>query len=102
MASAWACLAVPVLGLALPTLYRLVAVPLWPTLWPANDAALRFAFVALGAAGLMFALHLGLLAAHDNTQVEERLRRDGYRIVLAFSQAYVAVVGLTWFAVTLR
>jgi len=102
MASARACLAVPVLGVALPALYRLVAVRLWPPLWPDNAAALRFAFVALGAAGLVFALHLGLLAADGNTQVQERLRRDGHRIVLALSQAYVAVVALTWFAVTLR
>jgi hypothetical protein len=99
MASPRACSAIPVLGLALPALYRLVAVRVWPALWPAGDAALLFAFVALGAAGLLFALHLGLLATHGNKPVQERLCQDGHRMVLAASQAYVAVVGLIWFAV---
>ena len=66
-----------------------------------REPALLFAFVALGAAGLMFALHMGLLATHGNMQVQERLRRDGHWMVLAASQAYVAVVGLIWFAVAL-
>jgi hypothetical protein len=101
MASALACLAIPVLGFAAPALYRLVAVRLWPSLWPTSGDALPFAFVALGAAGLMFALNMGLFAAHGNKPVQERLQRDSHRIVLACSQAYVAVVGLTWFAVAL-
>jgi hypothetical protein len=101
MASARACSAIPVLGIALPALYRLVAVRLWPALWPAREPALHFAFIALGAAGLMFALHMGLLATHGNTQVQERLRRDGHRMVLAASQVYVAVVAMIWFAVAL-
>ena len=54
MASARACSAIPVLGIALPALYRLVAVRLWPVLWLARESALLFAFVALAAAGLMF------------------------------------------------
>ena len=101
MARARACLVIPVLGIALPALYRLVAVRLWPALWPSREPALLFAFVALAAAGLMFALHLGLLAAHGNTLVHERLRRDAHWMVLAASQVYVAVVGLIWFAVAL-
>ena len=101
MASARACSAIPVLGIALPALYRLVAVRLWPALWPAREPALLFAFVALGAAGLMFALHMGLLATHGNMPVQERLRRDAHWMVLAASQAYVAVVALIWFAVAL-
>src|SRR5215207_257358 len=101
MASARACSAIPVLGIGLPALYRLVAVRLWPALWPAREPALLFAFVALGAAGLMFALHLGLLATHGNTLVQERLRRDAHWMVLAASQANIAVLGLIWFAVAL-
>jgi hypothetical protein len=101
MFSPRACSAIPVLGMALPALYRLVAVRLWPALWPAREAALLFAFVALAAAGLTFALYMGLLAANGNTPVQERLRRDSHWMVLAASQAYVAVVGLIWFAVAL-
>ena len=101
MASARACSAIPVLGIALPALYRLVAVRLWPALWPPREPALLFAFVALAAAGLMFALHVGLLATHGNTPVQERLRRDSHWMVLAVSQVYVAVVALIWFAVAL-
>jgi hypothetical protein len=44
---------------------------------------------------------MGLLAANGNTPVQERLRRDSHWMVLAASQAYVAVVGLIWFAVAL-
>jgi hypothetical protein len=100
-ASALACLAIPVLGFASPALYRLAAVRLWPTLWPGSGSSLPFAFLALGAAGLLFALQLGLFAAYGNKQMQERLGRDGHRIALASSQASVAVMGLIWFAVAL-
>ena len=46
-ASARACLAIPVLGFGLVGFYRLIAARLWPALWPATDAALQFAFIAM-------------------------------------------------------
>jgi hypothetical protein len=101
MARARACLAIPVLGLALPALYRLVAVRQWPALWPASDAALHYAFVALGAAALLFALHMGLLVTHDSPGVQRRLRQDGHWMALVVNQAYTIVVSLIWFAVAL-
>lgn len=100
-ARARACLSVPLLSLALPALYRLVAVPLWSALWPTPDAALDFAFVALGATGLMFILYTGLLLAHGAADAEARLRQNGHRLALGASQAYAIVVGLLWFAVVL-
>lgn len=98
-ARARACLTIPVLSLALPALYRLAAVRRWPALWPARDAALQFAFVALGAATVMYALRLGLLLAHGSAEAEHRLRRDSHRLALGSSQAYAIVVGLLWFAI---
>jgi hypothetical protein len=94
-----ACLLIPGLSLAAPALYRLAAVRRWPALWPASDAALQFAFVALGATTVLYGLHLGLLLAHGNEPVQQRLRQDGHRLALGASQAYAIVVGLLWFAI---
>jgi len=99
LASIPACLAIPVLGFALPALYRLGAARLWPALWPATDDALHFAFVALGVAGLMIAFQEVLLVAHGGADGRRRLQRDGHRVALAYSAAYALAVGLTWFAV---
>jgi hypothetical protein len=98
MANVRGCLAVLVVGLALPAVYRLLARS-WPALWPASEAALHFAFVALGGAFLLFTLQMGLLVAHSNKAIQERLRRNGQRLVLAASQAHVAVMVLVWLAV---
>jgi hypothetical protein len=93
------CLAIPALGLALPALYRLVAVRVWPALWPTGDAALPFAFVALSAAILTFVLHLGLLVARNSNELQQRLRQGEHRIVLVIGQVHVMLVALIWFAV---
>jgi hypothetical protein len=98
-ANATACLVIPGLGFALPAVYRLVLVPRWPALWPATDAALHYTFVGLAVSGLIFTFHLGLLATHGNPRGTQFLRRDGYRIILAYSAAYALAVGLTWFAI---
>ena len=100
-ASARACLAIPVLGFGLAALYRLVVARLWPALWPATDAALQFAFIAFGVAGVMFTLHMGLLAAHGSEKGRWRLQQSAHRIALAYSEAYALAVGLTWFAVAM-
>jgi hypothetical protein len=98
-ARARACLTIPVLSLALPALYRLEAVRRWPALWPARDAGLQFAFVALGAATLMYALHMGLLLAHGDENIQRRLRQSGARLALGATQAFDIVVALLWFAI---
>ncbi len=96
-----ACLAIPVLGFGLAALYRLVAARLWPALWPATDAALKFAFAALIVAGVILNLHLALLATHGSKKGQQLLLRDGHRLVLAYSQAYSLAVGLSWFAIAM-
>ena len=87
------------LGFGLVALYRLVAARRWPALWPATDAGLQFAFVALTVAGLMFSFHLGLLAAHGSEEGQRRLRRGSHQVALAYSEAYALAVGLTWLAI---
>ena len=99
-ASARACLAIPVLGFGLVGFYRLIAARLWPALWPATDAALQFAFIAMGVAGMIFAFHMGLLAAHGS-EAGRRLPRGAHRVALAYSEAYVLAVGLIWLAVVM-
>ena len=98
-ASARSCLAIPLLGFGLVAFYRLLAARLWPALWPATDAALQFAFIAMGVAGMIFAFHLGLLAAHGSEAGRRRLSRGAHRVALAYSEAYVVAVGLIWLAV---
>jgi hypothetical protein len=100
-ASAPACLAIPLLGFGLPALYRLVVVRLWPELWPETDPALSFVFFALAVAGFMFTLQAILLLTHGEKSMQQRLRRDGHRIALAYSEASVLAVGLVWFSVAL-
>jgi hypothetical protein len=101
LASATACLAIPVLGFALPALYRLEAVRLAPALWPDADAVLIYAFIALGVAGLLLSIHMSLLLAHGTAGMQTFLRRSGHRVALASSEAYALAVALTWFAVAM-
>jgi hypothetical protein len=100
-ASARACLAIPVLGFGLVGFYRLIAARLWPALWPATDAALQFAFIAMGVAGMIFAFHLGLLAAHGSEAGRRQLQRGAHRVALAYSEAQVLAVGLIWLAIAM-
>ena len=89
------------LGFGLVVFYRLIAARLWPALWPATDAALQFAFIAMGVAGLIFAFHLGLLASHGSEAARRRLQRGAHRVALAYSEAQVLAVGLIWLAVAM-
>ena len=98
-APATACLALPVVGIALAGLYRAVAARAAPSLWPAGDAALPFAFVSFGVAALGFGLQSSLLLAHGNGPARERLDREGRRAALAYVATAVTVVALAWFAV---
>ena len=90
-----ACLALPVIGITLPALYRLGAA----RMWPASDPVLHYAFVALGVSGLIFAAHLALLAACGQKPAILFLQRNGHVINLAQRAAYAVAVGFTWFAV---
>src|SRR5215204_141041 len=53
-ADGMACAAIPILGIGLPAIYRLLAVRVWPGLWPAADAAIGFAFIAFVVASVGF------------------------------------------------
>lgn len=99
LANLAACLALPVVGLALPALYRLTSARVWPSIWPATDPALHFAFLALATAGLMLGLHMGVLVLHGSAPRRGRLQSIAHRLVLAVSAMYALVVGFTWFAV---
>jgi hypothetical protein len=99
-ASARSCLAIPLLGFGLAGFDRLFAARLWPALWPATDAALQFAFIAMGVTGMIFTCHLGLLATHGS-EAGRRLQRGAHRAALAYSEAYVLTVGLIWLAVAM-
>lgn len=98
-ASPRACLALPLLGVLLPTAYRIAAGALWPPLWPASDAVLHYAFVALGVSGLLFGTHLALLALYGNVERAAFLRRREHVIALSLSAVYTIAAGFTWFAV---
>jgi hypothetical protein len=100
-ASARSCLALPLLGFGLVGFYRLIAARLWPALWPATDAALQFAFIAMAVAGMTFAFHMGLLAAHGSEAGKRRLQRGAHRVALAYSEIQIMTAGLIWLAVAM-
>jgi hypothetical protein len=93
------CLALPVIGIALPGFYRLAAARVWPAIWPASEAILHYAFVALAVSGLIFALHLALLAVYGNESKTHVLQHWKHELALAFSAANTMAVGFMWFAV---
>ena len=96
-----ACLAVPLVGFGAAAAYRLVAVRFVPSLWPARDAPLRLALVVAGLGALGFAAETVILALHGDARLRRRLRGAGERVMLAYVQAVVTVVGLLWFAVAM-
>jgi len=99
LATARACLTAALVGIAMPVLYRGGVVRAIPSLWPAQDAALKLAFVAFGLAALGFALQSGLLLVFGNEPAQERLERDGHRAALAYVGAVIACLLLAWLAV---
>jgi hypothetical protein len=98
-ASGIACLAIPILGIGLPAVYRFLTVRVWSELWPAADAAIWFAFVAFGVASVGFLHQTGLLLVHGGPSQEQRIRRYGHRFALAYLQVVAITLGLVWFAV---
>jgi len=100
-ANAPACLAIPLVGFGLATIYRLVVVRAVPTLWPADNAALTFAIVAFGVTVVGFVMQSGLLVIQGSSLLRTALRRSGHRVMLAYAQTSITVVALTWFAVAL-
>ena len=98
-ADGMACTAIPILGIGLPAIYRLLAVRVWPGLWPAADAVIWFAFVAFFVASVGFIHQTGLLLVHGGARLEQRVRRNGHRFALAYLQMVAIAIGLVWFAV---
>ncbi len=96
-----ACLTIPFLGFGAAAAYRLLAVPVVPSLWPARDAALAITLVVAGIAALGFAAETAMLAFHGDARLRRRLPGLGQRLVLAYVQAVVTVVALLWFAVSM-
>lgn len=99
VANGIACLAIPILGIGLPAIYRLLLADVWPVFWPASNAAISFAFVAFGVASVGFIHQTGLLLVPGGTGQEQRIRRYGYRFALAYLQMVAITAGLVWFAV---
>jgi hypothetical protein len=100
VANGTACIAIPILGLGLPAIYRLLTIRVWPVLWPAADAAIWFAFVAFGVSFVGFIHQTGLLLVHGGMRQEQQVRLYGHRFALAYAQMVAVTTGLMWFAVT--
>jgi hypothetical protein len=96
-----ACLAIPIVGIGLPALYRLVVVPRWPELWPATDTALWFAFVAFAVNSAGYLHQTALFIVHGSARVEQELRRNAHRVALASLQVTSMSAALVWFAVAM-
>jgi hypothetical protein len=50
---------------------------------------------------MIFAFHLGLLAAHGSDAGRRRLQRGAHRVAVAYSEAQVLAVGLIWLVVAI-
>ena len=99
VANGIACLAIPILGIGLPAIYRLLTVGVWPMLWPGANVAISFAFVAFGVASIGFIHQTGLLLVHGSSGQERRIRQYGHRFALAYLQLVAITTGLVWFGV---
>jgi hypothetical protein len=99
VANGIACLAIPILGIGLPAIYRLLTVGVWPMLWPGANVAISFAFVAFAVASLGFVHQTGLLLVHGSSGQERRIRQYGHRFTLAYLQLVAITTGLVWFGV---
>jgi hypothetical protein len=95
-----ACAAIPLVGIALPAVYWLLAQRVWPGLWPPNGATLRFTFVAFAVASIGFLHQAAILLVHGSPLLAG-LRRQGHRFALAYLQLVAISVGLVWFAVAM-
>src|SRR5215217_1203288 len=96
VANGIACLAIPILGIGLPAIYRLLTVGVWPMLWPGANVAISFAFVAFGVASIGFIHQTGLLLVHGSSGQERRIRQYGHRFALAYLQLVAITTGLVW------
>ena len=94
-----ACVALPLLGIGLPVIYRLVAARVWPALWPASNAAIWMAFVAFGVEFVGFVHQTALLLFYGGAGLEQRVRRHGHRFALAYVQMVLMAIALIWLAV---
>jgi hypothetical protein len=94
-----ACAAIPILGVALPALYWLVANRVWPALWPAEHSAISFALIAFGVASVGFLHQTGLLLVPGGAHLEQQVGRNGHRFALAYLQMVTMAIGLVWLAV---
>jgi hypothetical protein len=91
----------PCIGIVLTSLYRLVAVPIVPALWPAFAPVLSYAVVAFALSFVGFtssSLLIYVLASPGETP---HLRRRGHQFILFFIQAVCCSIALLWYSVAL-
>ncbi|HXF64326.1 MAG TPA: hypothetical protein VNK95_22040 [Caldilineaceae bacterium] len=92
-------LLIPVLGLCAPLLYRILAVPLWPALWPSSNAILVFALIVCAFGLIGFAVN----TANFFSYTEQPLATTGQvlreKLLLVHVQATACAVALLWCAV---
>jgi hypothetical protein len=93
-----ACAAIPILGLALPVIYWLLADRVWPALWPAENGAIWLSFVAFAVASLGYLHQTVLLVTHGGSQVEQAIRRNRHRFAPAYLLLISQSVTLAWLA----
>jgi hypothetical protein len=93
-----ACIAIPVLGIALPVIYWLLADRIWPALWPAENAAIGLSFVAFAVASIGYIHQTVLLVTHGGSRVEQTIRQNRHRFAPAYLLLISQSVTLVWLA----
>jgi hypothetical protein len=98
-ASSRACIALPILGIALPVLYWLLATRIWTALWPMPDSVIKFAFFAFAVISIGFLHQSALFVVHGRTGIEQEIRQNGHRFALGYLLMVAQAIGLLWIAV---
>lgn len=92
-------LLIPILGLSAPLLYRVLAVPLWPALWPSTDAILVFALIVCTFGLIGFAINTANFLSYTERPISTAGQLLREKLLLVHIQAVTCAVALLWCAV---
>lgn len=89
-----ACVAIPVVGLAAPAIYRFAIAAFAPSFWPQRFPTLAMGLVAFGIGGISYGFETAMIALRGNTRLHSVIERVGSRALTAYVQAVAIAVGL--------
>jgi hypothetical protein len=92
---------IPLIGLALASLYRLLLVPMLPGLWPTFAPSLSFAVIAFVFGATVFVAGSLLVQALSLPVATPGFSRRGEQFLLLHMQVVACSIALLWYSVAL-